>query len=134
MRWTLPSFFGANWWGVLCGPLSPEHIHAVRTAQAPARSEPDGEPPARGIRPYAIGRIDPVRGGPGGAGDRNGAAGGSQGRAVLPFARRQPGTAPVKVWLHPRLSDAQAQSIADSLGCRMTWKGRGVALVPLGDA
>lgn len=54
----------------------------------------------------------------------------------MPFARRDPGSeaAPVKVWLHPRLTDLQAQQLADQLGCRLTWKGRGVALVPLGHA
>ena len=40
----------------------------------------------------------------------------------------------MKVWLHPRLTDLQAQQLADQLGCRLTWKGRGVALVPLGHA
>ena len=38
---------------------------------------------------------------------------------------------PAKVWLHPRLTNAQALQLAAALQCRLTWKGRGVALVPL---
>lgn len=63
-----------------------------------------------------------------------------QGVVELQAARRErQAAAPLmpavpKVWLHPRLSEPQAQAIADRLGCRMTWKGRGVALVPLGHA
>jgi hypothetical protein len=83
-----------------------------------------------------MGAIDPVRGSAVSAGGGRGPARYREGGLVVPFARRDPGSeaAPVKVWLHPRLSDLQAQQLADRMGCRMTWKGRGVALVPLGHA
>ncbi len=132
------SFFGKSWLrGLFDLQLGSDLTHARRPAQPRARSEPDGAAPAGSVRTQHAVRF--LRGGlvPAGAGD--GAAGGSTCVIELSAARFIPGEklieagSPVKpkVWLHPRLTDAQAWALADRLGCRMTWKGRGVALVPV---
>lgn len=122
-----------SWWpGFLNPQLTPGMFHA-RPAPNPARSDGDGAALAGGLQPLRT--PDFVRGGVVTAGDCGGAAGLGEGVIDLQAARGERTGAAVKaapkVWLHPRITDRQARALAADLRCRLTWKGRGVALVPL---